>query len=518
MTTPRNNDANQALQAAMRCHQEGRIYDAELHYARALELEPDNVQALRLRGVLARERGDVELALQLLRKATELQPSSAEPQAEIALTLMMAGDLQGAEDAFRDALTLAPNAIDTLANFGALLQHRGHLKAAIDVYREILAQDAGEIEIRCNLAKALADRGDTAAALAEVDTAIEQSGGRRGSYAARGAVLIDAGRYADAATALQLAVEHNPPDDMALVNLALCCHELGDTSTANGWLTRAVELNPHNARAVSDLVTNLSALDNHAEAIALAESFLGEYPAERLVIGSYAQALLNAGRQDEARHLTDSAQLIQVFDLPAPDAFASADQFHAALAAELRNDPSLVDNPVSKSTAGGQQTGELNLQQSLAMRAFAEMANATVSAAADTYLERGLSNHPVMLPAAKDWRLRAWGTLIDAGGQQTPHMHPLGWLSAVYYVELPSGMTSGGAHAGWLEFGQPPARMTSRVESPTRCIEPVPGRLVIFPSWFWHRTLPFTLPAKSDAQRISIAFDVMPFNRKLSSL
>ena len=168
MTTQRNNDAHQALQAAMRCHQEGRAYDAELHYAKALELDPKNVQALRLRGVLARERGDVETAVQLLRKAADHEASNAEPRAEIALTLMMAGDLQGAEDAFRATLTLAPNAIDVLANLGALLQHRGHLNAAIDIYREILAQDDAEVEVRCNLAKALADRGDTAAALAEV--------------------------------------------------------------------------------------------------------------------------------------------------------------------------------------------------------------------------------------------------------------------------------------------------------------------------------------------------------------
>jgi hypothetical protein len=37
-------------------------------------------------------------------------------------------------------------------------------------------------------------------------------------------------------------------------------------------------------------------------------------------------------------------------------------------------------------------------------------------------------------------------------------------------------------------------------------VAPAPGRLVIFPSYFHHRTLPFA----SGEQRISIAFDVMP--------
>ena len=34
----------------------------------------------------------------------------------------------------------------------------------------------------------------------------------------------------------------------------------------------------------------------------------------------------------------------------------------------------------------------------------------------------------------------------------------------------------------------------------------MPGRLVLFPSWFWHRTLPFA----QAGERISVAFDVMP--------
>ncbi len=514
MTSRGNNYARESLQAAMRCHQEGRTYEAELHYAHALELDPNNMRALRLRGMLARERGDVDLALQLLKKAAELQPSNAEPQAEIALTLMMAGDLQRAEEAFRAALALAPNAIDVLANLGALLQHRGHLNAAIDIYREVLAQDPTEVEVRGNLAKALAELGDAAAALDEADTAVEQSGGQRGSHTARAAVLIDAGRYADATQALQRALENNPADDMALVNLALCCIELADTRSAVSWLKRAVEINPDNARAVSDLVACLSGQKNHADALRLAEDFLAEHPAERLVVGSYAQALLNAGRQHEAEYLVNNEQLVQVFDLPAPDGFASADEFHAALAAEIQNDPSLVRDPVSKATTGGQQTGELNLQSTPAMRAFGSLANSTVALAAETYLKRGLIDHPVMLPAAPDWTLRAWGTLIHAGGQQAPHMHPLGWLSAVYYAALPPGMKTEGAQAGWLEFGQPPTRIPCLAKPAIRRIEPTPGRLVIFPSWLWHRTLPF----RSAAPRISIAFDVMPFSRRLSSL
>lgn len=438
--------------------------------------------------------------------------------AEAALLQMMAGDLQRAGSLFREALAAAPNDIDTLINYGALLQHRGHLHEAARVYREVLAQDADEIEVRCNLAKALADRGEFVDALRETDIAIERSGGQRGSMAARGAVLIDAEDYAEAERFLAKAIADNPADDMTLVNLALCCEHRDDSAAAGRYLMRAVELNPHNARAVADLVICLSGLRQDDQALRLAEGFLAEHPGERLVVGSYAQALLNAGHETEAKLLTDAEALVQVSEPGcgesfAPD-FAGAEAFHAALAAELTADPSLLQNPVSKATTGGLQTGELDLDASPAMRRFAHLINRAINTTAENYVAAGLAGHPVMQTASPAWCLRAWGTLINAGGRQEAHMHPLGWLSGVYYVQLPHDMNAGGEHDGWLEFGQPPARMACRHRPATRLIEPGAGRLVIFPSWLWHRTLPF----RSEQQRISIAFDVMPLDGSLSRL
>ena len=104
--------------------------------------------------------------------------------------------------------------------------------------------------------------------------------------------------------------------------------------------------------------------------------------------------------------------------------------------------------------------------------------------------------------ASDRWTLRIWGTLLAPGGHQLPHLHPLAWLSGVYYVEVPPGLGDDGA----LEFGEPPPRVTARVEPERRRVGARPGRLVVFPSWFWHRTLPFAQPG----ERISVAFDVMP--------
>jgi len=39
-----------------------------------------------------------------------------------------------------------------------------------------------------------------------------------------------------------------------------------------------------------------------------------------------------------------------------------------------------------------------------------------------------------------------------------------------------------------------------------RAVQPVPGRLVLFPSYMWHGTVPLRAPSP----RTTIAFDVVP--------
>ena len=56
-----------------------------------------------------------------------------------------------------------------------------------------------------------------------------------------------------------------------------------------------------------------------------------------------------------------------------------------------------------------------------------------------------------------------------------------------------------------LQFGEPDFDCGLRDAVRMR-VQPRPGRLVLFPSLFWHGTSPFS----EQATRLTIAFDVMP--------
>ena len=95
--------------------------------------------------------------------------------------------------------------------------------------------------------------------------------------------------------------------------------------------------------------------------------------------------------------------------------------------------------------------------------------------------------------------------ILQAQGHQRPHIHPSGWLSGVYYVRVPRSV-GGATHYGCIELGKPPANIGCRRPHEARRVAPQAGRMLLFPSYVYHHTIPF----HDDENRISFAFDVVP--------
>jgi uncharacterized protein (TIGR02466 family) len=105
----------------------------------------------------------------------------------------------------------------------------------------------------------------------------------------------------------------------------------------------------------------------------------------------------------------------------------------------------------------------------------------------------------------RDRRIRfsgSWSVLLRGGGHHANHVHPQGWISSALYIRVPELAQDDPEHAGWLTIGEPQAELGLHL-SPLREIEPKRGQLVLFPSYMWHGTRPFT-----EGERMSVAFDV----------
>ena len=68
-------------------------------------------------------------------------------------------------------------------------------------------------------------------------------------------------------------------------------------------------------------------------------------------------------------------------------------------------------------------------------------------------------------------------------------------------------MSSADSDQGILAFGQP-SIITTPALAAEYSVRPAVGTLVLFPSYFWHGTVPFS----SSQPRLTVAFDAVPAN------
>ncbi len=108
-------------------------------------------------------------------------------------------------------------------------------------------------------------------------------------------------------------------------------------------------------------------------------------------------------------------------------------------------------------------------------------------------------------PPRGGFQLSAWGNVSRRGNYHRMHNHPSSAWSGVYYV---TGVSSSDSMGGVLEFYDP-RPFTEMVDVPGSPygqrihIRPIPGLMVLFPSWLYH----FVHPCSTDKERVSIAFN-----------
>ena len=100
-----------------------------------------------------------------------------------------------------------------------------------------------------------------------------------------------------------------------------------------------------------------------------------------------------------------------------------------------------------------------------------------------------------------------WANINPPGGMNQPHLHSNALFSGVYYIKVPP-------KSGRLRIYDP--RPGAQITMPTRKpgnpgkdfwrdenIEPIPGRIIMFPAWLWHSVE----ENKSNDIRISVSFN-----------
>lgn len=416
-----------------------------------------------------------------------------------------AGRLQQAETLYRQILETQQNHADALHLLGVLYHQSGQTTAAVDLIDRAIVENPHNPHYYVNLGNALRANGKADAAVDAYQRALDLNADLALAHLNLGVTQHELGKPSQAADAYRRVIDIQPNHAIAHYNLGTAFKDLGNLDAAIAALRQASELDPQSIKTHVVLSGYLLEQGDSTAALATCDHCLRLDPGNRLALAFKTVALNELGRHDDRNYLLDFDRLMTLVKISEPAGFAGLREFNEALGQHIRTHPSLITRPSSGATRFGSHTEEL-LVEPKGPFSFLE---GIIDNAVEGYL-RSLPtdhSHPYLGRSITQWQLSVWGVVLKQQGHQLAHMHPDGWVSGVYYVKLPPAIgKEPSERAGWIEFGGTPAEFRHTAAANVKAIQPQEGLLILFPSYFYHQTVPFT----GTEERISVAFDVVP--------
>jgi Flp pilus assembly protein TadD len=209
----------EALSAGLKHHQAGRLSDAGSLYRQVLEVDPANADALHLLGVIARQTGHSDVAVQMIGQAISLNPRAAHFHGNLGIALAELGRFDDAARSYEDALRLRPDDPALLNDLGNALRQAGRYEEAVARYRAALRVRPDAAEVHNNLGITLRQFGRFDEAVACCREALTRMPHAPEAHNNLGLTLMDLGRLAEAEACCRQALRLRPDYAGAHANL-----------------------------------------------------------------------------------------------------------------------------------------------------------------------------------------------------------------------------------------------------------------------------------------------------------
>jgi tetratricopeptide (TPR) repeat protein len=451
----------------------GRQDEAVATYRSIMAAAPNNLAAVDGLAIALNVTNQHDEAARVARDALARGHKTAALYNTLARSLIVKGDLGDAETALHDCLRLEPRLVDAQNSLAQLIWMR---------------------------------TGSVDQSTAAFDQALKSFPADDALWAAKAAILQGAGDARAAYACLANQASRTDASPMLLVRAGLSALEF-DSPKALDLAERALRVVPTNTAARTLLVAALLGVGDARGALPHCESLLTQAPDDQYLIALQTTAWRLLGDERYAARC-DYKNLVSRLQLVAPAPWADMSSFLADLRVSLNrlHDPDGHPLLFQSLRHGTETSQDISRNQDPVIQAlFKSFADPI-----DHYLNQvGQGSDPLRRRNHGAWRFNgSWSVRLRTSGYHANHVHPRGWISSACYIELPDCMSDAGGEDGILTFGQPSMTTTPPLGA-EYSVRPAVGMLVLFPSYFWHGTVPFS----SDQPRLTVAFDAVPSPR-----
>lgn len=484
-------------------HRSGRLAEAEAQFRAVLRNMPGLVHAKLALGAVMTDQGRPADAQTVLSRALE---ETSDPGLKVQINLQLAAALirqrkdADALAAADNARALEPGSPRAALRRGEALQNLGRHGEALAIYRDLLARAPDDPSLHHDYNALLYRLGRDEEFLGSYD----REPTSRPLLLGKAHFLSLAGRHLEAHDIYATLLTRNAGDVVAALGSARALAQMKRPAEAGAALDILLKRPDIPTGAFAQAGEAALLADNPQKAVRLCEEGLARAPrnGDCLAILSTAWRMLEDERDET---LCGYDTLVRAFDLEPPEGFAGMDDFNAELNAALVRLHPETREFLGQSLRGGTQTPDNLFGAGMEL---VEKLKARVDETVTRYIaELGEDvAHPFLSRRAAGFHYAgSWSSRLKDCGFHVNHIHPMGWISSCYYVAVPPVVADNDARQGWIKFGEP--HLDVSLKNPVRrAIQPAPGRLVLFPSYLWHGTIPF----HDTAARTTIAFDVVP--------
>ena len=448
----------------------GRQSEAVAHYRRLVALAPDSPVLTHTLAVALNAANQPEEGERVARQTLGRTRPTATLHNTHARSLIALERFDQAELALRECLSLAPRLAEAHDSLAQLIWMRtGNIIEATRVLDQALEKYEHDDALWATKAVLLQGAGDA-----------------RGAYAC---------------LAERAARPQAPP--MLLIRAGLAALEF-EPVTALKLAQQAMRAQPNNPTARKLLCAAYLGVGEGAAALTECAILLQTTPDDQYLIAMQVTALrlLNDPRYEA---LCDYDKMVLSQALETPPGWSDLISFLTDLISRLN----ALHNPhghrllYQSLRQGTETTQDLSRSQDPVIQALFHSFAAPIARYRDHI---GQGQDPLRRRNRGASRFNgSWSVRLHRAGYHTSHVHPRGWISSACYIQLPDSMRAGHTAEGILSFGAPGMITTPSLEAEFS-LQPEVGQLVLFPSYFWHGTLPF----HSEQPRLTVAFDVVP--------
>lgn len=477
----------------------GQIADAERE-ARSFVAAMPGAESWNMLATVLRAQERREEALQASESALKRAPKDRALRHNYALALDRAGRLDEAISCYEDLAQESMESPELTLNFARALYARRRKQDAEIVLTEAVKHWPGSAALHAALARMRALRGEGEASTSILEALIAQRPNDQALYLLCADALHRAGFDAKAERILLQGLRQAPDTPALLTALGIVQDELDRPDEGLKHLRRALALTGNAPVSQRNMLSTLLRAGRPDEALKFARALLKADPHEQYLIATEALALRLLG-DAQYNTLYDYRRFVRAYEIPPPRGFFTDDDFNAALADCLRAMHRTWAHPLDQTLHEGTQTNRslLTVEEPNLKAWFG-----AIDEAIRSYISEidAAEDHPFARRRRDRYRFSGcWSVRLTKGGFQPAHVHDAGWISSAYYVALPP---AGKGREGFMKFGEP-VRPIKGCEA-DHLLEPKVGVLVLFPSYMWHGTYPFS----ANGERLSLAFDLIP--------